>query len=88
MLTYYSICYATIVLVGIKLKFCRLIFNFAEIFCLQYRYYTIKGKMTGPTNESGVCILTEIHPRLKAIGVKKIEVDFRNQHVVFIKGKT
>ena len=57
-------------------------------FCNCTRYYTIKGKLAGPSNDSGVSIIKGIHPRLKAIGVKKIELDFRNQHVAFIfKGK-
>ena len=58
-------------------------------FCNCTRYYTIKGKLSGPTNDSKVCICKGIHPRLREIGVKKIELDFRNQHVAFIfKGKT
>ena len=46
---------------------------------LQFRYYTIKGKLTGAF---GVC--TGVHPGLRAIGVKRIEINCRNEEVAFI----
>ena len=36
------------------------------------RYHTVKGKFFG------------VHPDLKEIGIKKIEVDFVNEYIVFI----
>ena len=46
------------------------------------RYYTLNGKLTKVRN--GVCVGIGIDPALKAIGIKDIEIDFKNAHVTFI----
>ena len=46
------------------------------------RYYTLNGKLTEVRN--GVCVGIGIDPELKAIGIKDIEIDFKNAHVAFI----
>ena len=46
------------------------------------RYYTLNGKLTEVRN--GVCAGIGVHPALKAIGIKDIEIDFKNAHVAFI----
>ena len=48
------------------------------------RYYTIQGKLTQVCENSSVIISKGIHPDLVAIGVKKIEVDFKKGEVAFI----
>ena len=46
------------------------------------RYYTLNGKLTKVRN--GVCVGIGVDPALKAIGIKEIEIDFKNAHVAFI----
>ena len=46
------------------------------------RYYTLNGKLTKVRN--GVCVGIGVNPALKAIGIKDIEIDFKNAHVAFI----
>ena len=46
------------------------------------RYYTLNGKLTEVKN--GVCVGIGVHPALKAIGIKAIEIDFKNAQVAFI----
>ena len=48
------------------------------------RYYTIKGKLTKVKTRDGVSNSVGVHPRLKAIGVEKIMVDFTNSQLEFI----
>ena len=43
-----------------------------------------RGKLIGVSNNSGVSISTRIHTKLRAFGVKRIEIDFRKEEVVFI----
>ena len=40
------------------------------------RYYTLNGKLTEDRN--GDCVGIGVHPALKAIGIKRIEIDFKN----------
>ena len=46
------------------------------------RYYTLNGKLTKV--RKGVCVGIGVDPALKDIGIKEIEIDFKNAHVAFI----
>ena len=46
------------------------------------RYYTLNGKLTEVRNR--VCVGIGVDPALEAIGIKEIEIDFKNAHVAFI----
>ena len=46
------------------------------------RYYTLNGKLTEDRN--GVCVGIGVQPELKAIGIKRIEIDFEKVQVAFI----
>ena len=48
------------------------------------RFYTIQGRLTKVSRITGVCIGNGVHPDLEAIGVKKIQIDFKNEEVVFM----
>ena len=48
------------------------------------RYYTLNGKLTEGKNENGVFVGIGVHPELKAIGIKEIEIYFKNGQVAFI----
>merc|ERR1719300_188892 len=58
--------------------------DIGESLCRVLRYYTIKGKLTKVKTRDGVSNSVGVHPRLKAIGVKKIMVDFTNSQLEFI----
>ena len=47
------------------------------------RFYTVNGKLTGTVSD-GVCVGIGVHPDLKAIGIQKIEIDFKNAQVAFM----
>ena len=48
------------------------------------RFYTIQGKLTRVSRITGVCIGNGVHPDLEAIGVTRIQIDFKNEEVTFI----
>ena len=46
------------------------------------RYYTLNGRLA--ENRNGVCVGIGVHPALKAIGIKEIEIDFKDAQVAFL----